>query len=147
MVEPRGSAGAAGRETKSRIDAEHHTLRGLVHRVDEHRDLTTMVPLLEELRQLLEEHFAHEEEADGMADLVRVAAPHRMDTVDQLFDEHRRFLADTDVLIERIRACLSGPTQDVYDRAHALAVALHDHEARETELLSDAMYEDEGGGD
>jgi len=147
MVESEGPARASGQETKSRIDAEHHTLRGLVRRVDEHRDLHTMIPLLTELRKLLEDHFAHEEEADGMADLVRNTIPHRMESVDQLFDEHREFLSDTDLLIERVQACLDGPMREVFERAHTLATALHDHEARETELLSDAMYEDEGGGD
>lgn len=147
MVEPDGKTARSGRDTKDRIDAEHHTLRGLVDQIDGSRDLASLVPLLGELRRLLEEHFAHEEEADGMTQLVRSVVPQHMSTLDALFDEHRVFLTEVDTLRERVRACLDGPMREIFDRAHDLAQRLHDHEARETGLLSDAMYEDEGGGD
>lgn len=126
------------------IAEEHRALRASLARIEETTDLRLLLPLLEDLRELLAAHFAHEEAVDGLHEVIGDAAPHLLTAVQRLFDEHRECLELLDRLGERARECYEGPVREVLDQVGALAAKLHAHEAQETELLAGAVYEDVG---
>ncbi len=145
---PTAGAGAGESATApgpAQIAEEHRRLRELLGRVKDARDLGSLLPLLGELRAELVEHFAHEEAAGGLHDVIDDAAPHLLERVHDLFDEHRRCLDDLDRLSERVRKILEGPVTELLRDADRLCATLHEHEAAETELLSGALYDEIGG--
>ncbi len=65
----------------------------------------------------------------------------------ELFAEHRECLESLDRLIESLAGLVAGPLAAVRREVAELCARLHRHEAAETELLSDTLYEELGGGD
>lgn len=129
-----------------RIAAEHRALGATVHRLETTIDLRLLLPLLGELRAQLEAHFASEEGEDGLEEAIGADAPHLLASLQHIFEDHRAFLAQLDALSVKIRACLDGPVAEILGAAGELSRALREHEERETELLSDALYTDFGRG-
>ncbi len=129
----------------AQIAEEHRRLRELLARIEATRELLPLVELLGELHAELEEHFAHEEAAGGLEDVIEDAAPHLLERVEGLYDEHRYCLRELDRLRDLARATLDGPVAEVVNGVAGLCRTLHDHEAVETELLSSALYDEIGG--
>lgn len=140
-----GSGEPAAAPGPRQIAEEHRRLRELLGRVKETRELGPLRTVLAELRAELVEHFAHEEAAGGLHDVIDDAAPHLLERVHDLFDEHRRCLDDLDRLREQVRQTLEGPVTELLRDADRLCTFLHEHEAAETELLSGALYDEIGG--
>lgn len=140
-----GSGEPAAAPGPAQIAEEHRRLRDLLGRVKDTRELGPLLTVLAELRAELVEHFAHEEAAGGLHDVIDDAAPHLLERVHDLFDEHRRCLDDLDRLRERVRQTLEGPVTELLRDADRLCATLHEHEAAETELLSGALYDEIGG--
>lgn len=131
----------------SRIAQQHKELRDTLARVIETTNLERLIPLLEDLRHQLRVHFADEEGEGGLADAIGESAPRHMRAVEVLFDEHREFLQTLGGLIERCQALLLGPKAEILRDVQSLSERLHEHEARETDLLTDSVYTDVGTGD
>jgi len=129
----------------TQIAEEHRRLRELLARIETTRELKPLLELLGELHAELEEHFAHEEAAGGLEDVVDDAAPHLLEQVEGLFEEHRYCLRELDRLRELARSTLEGPVAEVIEGVAGLCHTLHEHEAVETELLSSALYDEIGG--
>jgi hypothetical protein len=132
---------------RQRIHDEHRQLKALLETVSSARDLTTLVPLLVELRPLLGSHFAHEEAADGLREAVTGPHPRLDERVDAILAEHRTFLDDLGDILERSREVQNVTIPNLLLDVADLTRRLHDHEIRETELLTDAMYTDLGDKD
>jgi hypothetical protein len=128
------------------IAEEHRALRELLGRVTATRDLGRLLPLLGELAALLEEHFTHEEAADGLHAQVAESAPDRLPEVQRLFTEHREVSERLAALVARAEGLWQGQLAEVLAEAAALAAYLHRHEAAEGELLAGALYDDLGSG-
>ena len=126
---------------------EHRKLRLAIDRVEQATDLRTLIPLLGGLHERLKEHFADEESPEGLARVVEESAPERLRHLEQLFEEHREFLAATISLMERTQALLVGPEADILTEVQLLGRKLKAHENRETELMMDSVYFDIGSGD
>ncbi len=141
------TANPAHPQSLSRVEEQHRQLRQTLAQVEATSDLALLLTLLRRLRTQLREHFADEEGDGGLADAVMDSAPERLRRLDALFAEHREFLDATDELIARVDTILNRTEAQVLGDVHALARRLHDHEARETELLTDAVFTDTGGGD
>jgi hemerythrin len=145
MTSSGSSNSRAAHDARRLIDAEHRQLRHLLVMIGATAKPAAMVPLLEQLKALLEEHFAHEEADGGMPSMVSGRAPHLMTQLGSLMNEHEVFMSDVSTLIER------AARGDEVDAVHAafrdLASRLHDHESRETDLIMDAFESDLGGGD
>jgi hemerythrin len=133
------------RESREQIDDEHRQLRALLAEIDATGEPKAMVPLLQKLQSLLEEHFEHEEADGGMPGMVSGRAPHLMTQLDDLMHEHEVFMTDVSALIER--ADRGDDADAVRGAFRDLAGRLHDHESRETDLIMDAFESDLGGGD
>lgn len=102
---------------------------------------------LRHLRFTLEVHFASEEAPDGFFDMIRDRAGLHVARVEQLRQEHGTLLRDVDAMLDQIRACLAGPVAAIMAQASTLADRIERHEARESDLLGDAMSTDAGAGD
>lgn len=135
----------AGAETQ--LLAEHQRIRDLLRAIEASADLPELLRRLAEARPVLAAHFLAEEAADGFYDWIRSLAPRQLGLVDCLQAEHRRFLAELDGLAERARACLAGPVAALLAEAQTLVGRVRAHEAREDELLLDALYTDLGHGE
>ncbi len=126
---------------------EHRRIKQSSDRLDKTTDLRLMVPLLQELRILLDEHFEQEEAPNGFPAMIAEPAPHHARVLDELFDEHKIILNTLDGVIEKALFCLNGPLASVRREVAALCQQLRAHEVRETELLTDTVYTDLGSGD
>ncbi len=126
------------------IERDHHAIKEIVGRMESTTDLHRLLPILEELRAALVDHFAHEEAPDGLHELIASMSPETVATLQNVLCEHQDFLRRLDGLIECVQACLAGPLADVLEGAASLAASLRDHEARETVLFTDAVFTDLG---
>lgn len=131
----------------SKIAQQHRQLRDTLHRVTEATSLERLIPLLEKLNEQLKEHFADEEGDGGLADAIGESAPRNLRAVEALFHEHREFLKELSELIARCHALQRGPKAEILQDVQTLSQRLHQHEVRETNLLTDSVYTDVGTGD
>ncbi len=136
--------GQEAKNARQQIRREHENLHNTISFIEQTSDLRVLMPMLADLRGQLERHFAHEEGDDGLHDAIGDSAPHFLTAVQRLFEEHRDFLSTLDQLIEEAQACWEGPLADILRRAEALCRRLGEHEAEETELLTDAVLLDLG---
>ena len=135
------------RRHRADIETQHRELREMLGAIEASAELTQLLPMLEQLRAELQEHFADEEREDGgLAEAVGATAPRHLRRLAELLDEHRRLLETVDELIVRGRTLVNGPGRDLVRDARAFSRQLKRHETRETELLTDAVYADIGGG-
>ncbi len=126
---------------------EHRRINQSLDRLDKTTDLRLLVPLLQELRILLDEHFEQEEAPDGFPAMIAEPAPHHARVLDELFDEHKIILNTLDGVIEKALFCLNGPLASIRREVTTVCQQLRAHETRETELLTDTVYTDLGSGD
>lgn len=128
------------------ITGEHRALGESLARLDNTTDLHLVLPRLEKLRSQLEHHFEGEESSGGLRRDVREHAPYLLDSLEKIFEEHRRLVADVDGLAEKTRACLEGPVAEILHDLSGFVRRMRDHEVRESELLADVYYTDYGEG-
>lgn len=100
------------------------------------------------LRDCLQKHF-HDEERDGYMSEVLAVAPRFSREVEQLHQQHAKFLEQLDLLRDRLKttgeqdASWTEAQQDV----EAFLAELQAHENRETDLAQAAFEDDVGVGD
>jgi len=126
------------------ISEQHEELKVLVTALPAIRDLPLLVTRLRELRDGLEAHFELEEGPNGFHDIVLEEAPRHHANVQRLFEEHREFLRRLDAIAFKARDCIENHAMEIYREVDAFARALEGHEARENEILGDAIYSDTG---
>jgi len=131
--------------SSSRIAEEHRQLRQTLARIETLDEPGALLRELRSFRPMLAEHFAGEEAADGLHRVIDATAPHRIGEVHELFAEHRECLATIDRLCDALAELISGPVAKLRGEVGELCGQLHRHEAAETELLSNALYEELGG--
>jgi Hemerythrin HHE cation binding domain len=136
-------AGVRGYES---IAAEHRALGEALGTLEGARDPGEVLSRLDDLRGLLEEHFAGEEADDGLPGLVGTSAAYLLASMQTILDEHQLFLADLAELADQARACVEAGAELRHGIA-GFAERLRDHERRETSLVTDAVNTDLGRGD
>jgi 2-methylisocitrate lyase-like PEP mutase family enzyme len=129
-----GRTGAthAADQVQAALDADHERLEGLVARLAGCRDAGAVTATLEELNQLLTEHFAHEEHAKGFYGLVGARSPAYRQELAGMVDEHREILGALQALVERAKG--HAAASDLAGGCAALSAQLLEHEAREMKL-------------
>jgi hypothetical protein len=120
-----------------RIQDDHRSIRDLLAALGGTDRVGEVLGLMEELRGMLETHFAFEESEGGMRAVVAEQAPERMPELEVLFVEHGQLRGDVQRLWETAQDCLR--------LRDALIGRIKRHEAQEAELLSSALYDDIGG--
>lgn len=144
MTKRSRGADSADQIRRDQIDAEHHNLRESMVQLREAPDLPLIIAHLMRLRDELVEHFKLEEGDDGLAQAIGETAPNALNTLDRLFHEHDEFLTAIDGLIHRANDAMEGVASDLKSDIRTLCTRLEQHEATETELLSDAVFTDLG---
>lgn len=132
------------RAALDQIAEEHFALAITEGRLEATTDPHQLLPRLEKLHEQLEHHFASEEASDGIRRDVSRSAPYMLDSLSKVFDEHRELLAEAEALRKRTRALVEGPLAEILRDVAALVRRLREHEAKETELVSDVFYTDFG---
>jgi len=130
------------REAESWITEEHLRIRALLDGVRGISDPHVLLPVLRELRSILEEHFSREEGDDGLHDIVSGPAPEHGDRVDDLIVEHGRILKSVDDLIGKCSACVAGPLAAIRRNIGELYGLMQSHDAAESEILTDALIKE-----
>ncbi|OGK99280.1 MAG: hypothetical protein A3I14_17525 [Candidatus Rokubacteria bacterium RIFCSPLOWO2_02_FULL_73_56] len=131
-------------DTREQTLEQHRHIRQLAERLGDAADLVQLLQRLQEFRSAAVLHFGDEEAPEGFFEVVRSRAGRHLDKLQHLEREHQAFLGEIDGLAERARAVLAGPVAELLRLAGELARQLNDHEARENELLLDALYLDLG---
>ena len=118
---------------------DHAALRDVLVQIGEASDLPVTGGLLERLHTLLEAHFAREESQGGVLSAIAEASPeHRVD-VTRLSCEHGEILAAVRGLTARIRSGGTRGLPEVESQVATILRRLHEHDERETDLLSGAV--------
>ena len=130
-------------ESARSIQAEHDELRVLLERI-QGVVFPDLPPLLVQLRDLLVKHFATEEGPGGF-EAITESQPQFLPRLAEIFEEHQGFLDRLDAIAGRVESC-EKERNALLDAVRALAHELHEHEAKENELLGDVLYTDLGGG-
>jgi len=107
---------------------EHAELRDVVAQLRESRDVYVLSGLLQRLHDLLQGHFAREESAPAMRELL-AAGP------DPLIDDHRDILLALRELIARVEQGDGSIPPAQRGDVEELLGRIHEHDARETRLL------------
>ncbi len=129
-----------------RVIDDHRKIKALIDQLEHTSDLRLLVPSLQELELLLVEHFEEEEAPDGFPQILETA-PHHARTLERLFEEHKKILVTLQDITANALACLNGPLAAVRQDVATLCGTLRTHESKETELLTDSVYQDIGSGD
>lgn len=119
---------------------DHERLRALLRRLRAQPGREELTAILNELPELLAEHFRCEELPGGLYDAVGVSIPDARGQVAQLIDDHFRLVA---VARDLAAMALSDKVASGTLQEQALRVAdyLADHEQREYELVRSALHE------
>ena len=118
---------------------QHMRLRDLAGRIRDAGSREGVAELLPDLRGCLETHFAEEEAAGGVYEMIRESAPEKTHDVERLTEEHRTLLQDVQSLIN------AAGDVDVVQEALDLCSTLARHEAAENGLVLDVLNTDIGG--
>jgi len=144
MIEDASQTTAISPSWEATIEQDHQAIKRILGRVEATTDLHLLLPVLQELRDALAEHFVREEEPEGLHELIASMSPNTVASLQNVLGEHRIFLERLEGLIGRARSCCEGPLAEILGEAAALSQSLHDHEARETALFTDAVFTDLG---
>lgn len=125
---------------------DHRKIKLLIAKIEDTSDLSLLVPSLQELTLMLEEHFAEEEAPDGFPRIIE-SAPHHARTLEHLFEEHQKILVALQNITQNALTCLQGPIAAVRRDVATLCETLRTHEATETAMLTDSVFQDIGLGD
>lgn len=118
------------------VEEDHRKLEQLITRLRAAEDLPTLVATLDELNNALVAHFGHEEQPEGLYDVLGTTAPEYKTPLGGLVDEHYKLLATARELAEHGRTLLRQTHHDLRQDVLRLADALLDHERRENELAA-----------
>jgi len=134
-------------DTREQIIAQHRHIRELTELLTGGRELSDLLRRLQEFRSAIVVHFAAEEAPEGFFQIVGSRASRHLEAIQRFEAEHYSLLDDVDRLAARARECLAGPVAGILQHAGELARRLQVHEARENDMLIDALYEDLGEDD
>lgn len=134
-----------------RIEDDHRRLRDQIDVLASATTRTVLLKCLLALPNILREHFAFEEQADGLYDELRSRRPSIAPELDALSVEHQTILDEFDALLRRMKGQMDAEqTVDEIAESVKRDIArslrrLHWHEQRESRMISDTYYTDEGG--
>jgi hypothetical protein len=141
------------------IKDDHHELRQLMHHTAAMLsrpawmkiEFDRLVDLFAKLRDQVAMHFSLEEAFGYFEDAISVA-PHLSRRAESLRAQHFQLYSDLSRLAERAESFLYHET--AADEVACLAedyqrftASFHDHESRESELITEAFHDDLGAGD
>jgi pyruvate,orthophosphate dikinase len=123
---------------------EHAELREVFSQIEEAADLEVLSGLLERLHELLRIHFAREEAAGGLLEMVSQVAGLDPAEVARLSLDHRELLAGVGDLLRSVQADEQRPISAIEPALAEILRRLRRHDDRETDLLAGALDDESG---
>ena len=121
-------------QTYKALGDEHRQIMSLVERIEQHRTLVHLVPLLEELHALLINHFAREQFPGGLYESLGAYDPTYHDELRVLVQDHCVILSSMRGVLERARVASDEQEAQILDDVAAVISSLHEHEHKEHAL-------------
>jgi hypothetical protein len=121
-------------QTYKALGDEHRQIMRLLERIEQHRTLVHLVPLLEELHDLLINHFAREQFPGGLYESLGAYDASYHDELRVLVHEHCVILSSMRGVLERARVANEAQETEILDDVAAAISSLYEHEHREHAL-------------
>jgi hypothetical protein len=144
-------AGLGQHQPPKQIEEDHDILRDQLDAVATATTCTALLQDLLPLTKMLQEHFVREEQFNGFYEDLRVRRPSLAPTLDALCGEHRLILEEFDELCSKLKERMDREqTIEEIGEATTRDLArsmdrLSRHEYRESRMIGDVYYTDEGG--
>ncbi len=131
------------------VDDDHKELIPMITELEQSRDPGDIRKQVEALRPWLERHFEEEERPNGMFESIESVDPRHSQDLKGLIHEHRAMIEQVEQLAELAKAAESGQPlhQQLIDSVREFVHLVREHEIVENQLLVEAFYHEEGGGD
>ena len=143
MTTPQAAATTGLQQAYSELAFEHKMILALVKRVQETRDTPTLVPLLDELHDLLMNHFAHEQYPGGFYDAMgATGSGEHQRQLEELLEDHNYMLSTLRDVLDRAHAPDLGEGEGLLKEVSAVVERLHQHERKE-HALAEALLRSE----
>jgi len=134
-----------------RVEEEHHTLREQLDTIEAATTCTGLLGEMLVLPKMLVEHFAVEEQTGGLYEDLQKRRPVLTSQLNELRDEHKVILDEFDAIrlrlngqIEAEEAVEAIPESMRRDVSRWLE-RLRGHERKESSMIGEVYYTDEGG--
>lgn len=140
MTTPQAAAATGLQQAYSELAFEHKRILALVKRVQDTPDIPTLIPLLDELHDLLMNHFAHEQYPGGFYDLMGATGSGEYQRqLEELLDDHNYMLSTLRDVLERARASDAGEGEGLLQEVSDVIGRLHQHERKEHALAENLL--------
>lgn len=116
------------------LAGEHRELMSLVDRIQNHRALMGLGPLLEKLHTLLIRHFSHEQFPGGLYECMGAHGSRYHRDLEVLVEDHCTILSSVGGLLERTRMAVESDAPALLADLDRVLEHLIDHEHREHTL-------------
>ena len=138
----------AGREAAATALEAHERLERVMGEVGGCGSLEQLLPVMDEMYELVEGEFAREEGAgDGLYASIREVAPQHDVSLSEMLDEHRAILAALPVIRDEAVPERAKDFAETKSDVQSVVASLRAHSARECKLLMDTFYRDTGAAD
>ncbi len=121
---------------------EHKRIFSLVARLSETGAQLDLVPLLEQLHELLVNHFSHEQFPGGLYEQLGARGAEHGDQLKVLIREHCEILSSISALVERARAAGTESELELREQTARVIEKLEQHEMKE-HRLAESLLRDE----
>ena len=121
------------------LEKEHRRVVKLMDRLRAEASVSSLLPLLDQLRTLLIVHFAREQLPDGFYEALGELAESRRDELQMLIDEHATILSNLNEMLEQAKESDAGNQSELLDRVSTLLQQLDGHEQKEHQLAVDVL--------
>lgn len=134
-----------------RVEEDHRTLRSQLEAAATATTPSDLMSGLADLPKMLSEHFSLEEQVGGLYDDLRSRRPALASDLDSLRTEHQVILDEFDALRRELQAQVDAEqsaetiTETMRRDLTRWLERLHFHERKESEMIGDVYYTDEGG--
>lgn len=131
------------------VDEDHRQLIPMITELEQSRDPEDIRRRLETLRPWLERHFEEEEQPNGMFESIERVDPRHSQDLKSLVHEHHAMIEQVGQLAELAKATEAGQPlhQQLINSVRDFVHLVREHEIVENQLLVEAFYHEEGGGD
>ncbi|MBW2232062.1 MAG: hemerythrin domain-containing protein [Deltaproteobacteria bacterium] len=135
----------------ARVEEDHRTLRGQLDTIAAATTRTALLDGLLAVPKILLEHFALEEQIDGLYDDLRKRRPSLAVELDALLDQHRLILDEFDALSQKLQGRMDAErsveqiAEPIMRDVSRWLERLRRHEREESSMIGVVYYTDDGG--
>lgn len=122
-------------EVHAELAEEHRRIMALVEHIEAETRAASLPPLLDELHDLLVDHFAHEQFPGGLYESMGAYGPEHADDLKALVREHCIILSNARGLLVRSHVVQGPDEAQLLEDVRAMIEQLRDHEHREHRLV------------